>query len=271
MNLCERMKSAFTFSRKLSAVIAVAFILMAACRQQPAGNTQNAQEITVAAAANLTDAFAEMAKRFTAMSGIRVVYSFGSTADLTKQIENGGPFDVFASADAEHVDGLSQRGLIVPETRAIYARGRLVVWTPPQGGVKITRIEDVTGADVKTVAIAKPDLAPYGRATVETLKALNIWSQVEPKAVYGTNVSNTRQFAASGNADVAFLPLALMKKGDGQYIEVDERLHQPIDQALAIIKASGKQDMARRFVNFVLGDEGQAILQQYGYSNPSAK
>src|ERR1044072_838536 len=115
MNLCERMKSAFTFSRKLSAVIAVAFILMAACRQQPAGNTQNVQEITVAAAANLTDAFAEMAKRFTAMSGIRVVYSFGSTADLTKQIENGGPFDVFAFADAEHVEGLSHGGGSVAE------------------------------------------------------------------------------------------------------------------------------------------------------------
>jgi molybdate transport system substrate-binding protein len=62
-----------------------------------------------------------------------------------------------------------------------------------------------------------------------------------------------------------------VKRGEGQYIEVDERLHQPIDQALAIVKASGKQDIARRFVNYVLGDEGQAILRQYGYSNPQAK
>lgn len=268
MNLCEHTKSVFDSSRKLYAVVAVVFVLLAACRQQPA---DNAQEITVAAAANLTEAFAEMAKQFTAKTGIRVVYSFGSTADLTKQIENGGPFDVFASADVEHIEELSQKGLIVPDTRAIYARGRLVLWTAPQGSVKISRIEDVTSADVKTIAIAKPDLAPYGRATVETLKALNIWSQVEPKAVYGTNVSNTKQYATSGNADVAFIPLALAKKGEGQYIEVDERLHQPIDQALAIVKASGKQDMARRFVNYVLGDEGQAILQQYGYSNPSAK
>lgn len=81
----------------------------------------------------------------------------------------------------------------------------------------------------------------------------------------------TKQYASTGNADVAFLPLALMKKGEGQYVEVDERLHQPIDQALAIVKASGKQDMARRFVNFVLGDEAQAILQRYGYSHPPAK
>jgi molybdate transport system substrate-binding protein len=258
-------------SFKLYAVLTIALLLIAGCRQRPAGGQQTAQEINVAAAANLTEAFAEVARQFTAQSGIRVVYSFGSTADLTKQIENGGPFDLFASADLEHIDELGQKGFIVPDSRALYARGRLVIWTPAQGRVKISRLEDITGADVKVVAIAKPDLAPYGRATVETLKALNIWPQVEPKVVYGTNVSNTKQYATSGNADVAFIPLALVKKGEGQYLEVDEKLHQPIDQALAIVKASGKQDMARRFVNFVLGDEGQAILQQYGYSNPSTK
>ncbi|MGA9767523.1 MAG: molybdate ABC transporter substrate-binding protein [Blastocatellia bacterium] len=267
MNLCEHTKSIFYSKRKLFAVVAIAFILLTACQSQQTDN----KEITVAAAANLTEAFAEVAKQFTAKTGIRVVYSFGSTADLVKQIENGGPFDVFASADVEHVDGLGRKELLVPDTQAVYARGRLVIWTPPQGKVKISRIEDVTGADVKTVAIAKPDLAPYGRATVETLKALNIWTQVEPKVVYGTNVSNTKQFATSGNADVAFLPLALMKQGEGQYIEVEERLHQPIDQALAVIKASAKQDQARRFVNYVLSGEGQAILQQFGYSKPAAK
>lgn len=225
----------------------------------------------MAAAANLTDAFAEVANQFTAKTGARVVYSFGSTADLTKQIENGGPFDVFAAADVEHVDELNQKGLSTPDSRAVYARGRLVVWTPPQGRIKISRVEDVAGADVKMIAIAKPDLAPYGRATVEALKALNVWVSVEPRVIYGTNVSNTKQYAASGNADVAFIPKALVKQGEGQYVEVDERLHQPIDQALAIIKASGKQDLARRFADFVLGDEGQAILRRYGYSSPSGK
>ncbi|MFL6275164.1 MAG: molybdate ABC transporter substrate-binding protein [Blastocatellia bacterium] len=271
MRPVEKRWAVFISSYKSCAVLIVGLILLAGCRQQPALDQQNAPEITVAAAANLTEAFAEVARQFTAKSGARVVYSFGSTADLTKQIENGGPFDLFASADVEHVDELSQKGLIVSDSRAIYARGRLVAWTPPQGRVKINRLEDVTSADVKMIAVAKPDLAPYGRATVEALQALNVWSVVESKVVYGTNVSNTKQYVASGNADVAFIPLALVKPGEGQYVEVDERLHQPIDQALAIIKASGKQDLARRFVDFVLGDEGQAILRRYGYSNPSTK
>lgn len=256
---------------KLYATLIIALLMMCGCHRQNVEDSQKQQELTVAAAANLTDAFAEVATQFTAKSGIRVVYSFGSTADLTKQIENGGPFDVFASADTEHVDELGRKGLIVPDSQALYARGRLVMWTPPQGRARLNRVEDIASPDVKTVAIAKPDLAPYGRATVEALKALSIWSQVEQKVVYGTNVSMTKQYASSGNADVAFLPLALMKEGEGQYIEVDERLHQPIDQALAIVKASGKQNMARRFVDFVLGDEGQAILQQYGYNHPLSR
>ena len=246
-------------------MVASASIFFAACGQQ---SPQNTQEITVAAAANLTDAFAEVAKQFTAKTGIRVVYSFGSTAELTKQIENGGPFDVFASADVEHIDELAGKALISPDSRAIYARGRLVLWLPAEGRVAISRVEDVTSPDVKTIAIAKPDLAPYGRATVEALKALNLWSHIEQKVVYGSNVSATKQYAVTGNANVAFIPLALVKEGEGKYIEVDSRLHQPINQAIAVVKASDKQDSARQFVGYVLGDDGRAILRRYGYSEP---
>ena len=266
MKRCRSSHSARDLRRSLYAILVSVSILFASCSQEP----QNAQEITVAAAANLTEAFTELAKRFTAEVGIRVVYSFGSTADLTKQIENGAPFDVFASADVEHIDDLNQKGFTVPDTQARYARGRLVLWSPPQSGVNLNRIEDVTRADVKTIAIAKPDLAPYGRATVEALKALGLWGEVEKKAVYGPNVSITKQYGTSGNANLAFIPLALVKEGEGKYIEVEERLHQPIDQSLAVIKSSAKQELARSFVNYVLGHQGHEILQQYGYSNPSA-
>jgi molybdate transport system substrate-binding protein len=229
------------------------------------------KEITVAAAANLTEAFSEVGKQFTEGTGIRVVYSFGSTADLTKQIENGGPFDVFASADVEHIDALNRGSLIVQGSQAVYARGRLVLWTPPGGRVSIKRVEDIALPEVKAIAIAKPDLAPYGRASVETLKSLNLWQQVETRIVYGQNVSITKQYAMSGNADAAFIPLALVKKGEGDYVQVDERLHQPIDQALAIVKESRRQEAARLFTDFVLGADGQAILQQFGYASRGAK
>jgi molybdate transport system substrate-binding protein len=243
-----------------------AVLLLSNCSRTRESSPQvGSQEITVAAAANLTDAFAELGKGFTSQTGIRVVYSFGATADLAKQIENGAPFDVFAAADAEHVDGLNQKGFLTPGTEALYARGRLVLWTPRGSRIKLDRIEDIRRADVEHIAVAKPDLAPYGRATVEALRALNLWTEVEPKVVYGQNVSQTKQYAATGNAEAAFIPLALVKADEGHAIEVDEHLHQPINQALAVVKSSGKQEAARRFVAYVLGPEGQALLERYGY------
>jgi molybdate transport system substrate-binding protein len=222
-------------------------------------------EINVAAAANLTDAFTELGKEFTARTGIAVVYSFGATADLEKQIENGAPFDVFASADVEHVDRLNSLALLTPQTSNIYARGRLVLWIPPGSPLTLNRIEDITRAEVERISIAKPDIAPYGRATLEALRALNIWEQVEPKVIYGQNVSQAKQYAATGNAEVAFIPMSLVKANEGQSIEVDERLHQPINQAIAIIKDSHRQEASRQFLDFVLSPEGQALLERYGY------
>jgi molybdate transport system substrate-binding protein len=114
-------------------------------------------------------------------------------------------------------------------------------------------------------------VAPYGRAAVESLQALNLWSELEPKVIYGQNVSQAKQYVATGNAEVGFIPLALVKPGEGKYIEIDERLHRPIDQALAVVKTSHKQEWARRFTSFVLSAEGQAFLAKYGYAKPSTQ
>jgi molybdate transport system substrate-binding protein len=159
------------------AALALASLCFASgCARQPPGGTQGVQpEINVAAASNLTDAFEELAKQFTAETGVRVVYSFGATADLAKQIENGAPFDVFASADVSHVDQLNGEGLLTPGARSLYARGRLVLWTPPRGRVQVSSIADITRPEVSHIAVAKPDVAPYGQATVEALRALNLW------------------------------------------------------------------------------------------------
>ena len=225
-------------------------------------------EINVAAAANLSEAFTDLGRRFTERTGIRVVYSFGATADLAKQIENGAPYDVFAAADVEHIDKLSGQGLIAPQTTALYARGRLILWIPANARFKISRLEDLESAEIERIGVAKPDVAPYGRATVEALSKLQIWDKIERKVIYGQNVSQVRQYAATGNVDVAFIPPALVKSGDGQTIEVDEKLHQPINQALAVIRSSQKQEAARQFTSFVLSTEGQATLERYGYSKP---
>ena len=250
---------------------AVLSITLSACLQQSSKNPETESEIIVAAAANLTDAFEELGQQFTAQTGIRVVFSFGGTADLAKQIENGAPFDVFAAADVAHVDALERKGMLTLGTRALYARGSLVVWVPSGSHITIEKVEDLAHKEVERIAIAKPDIAPYGQAAVEVLRALRLWEQLERKVVYGMNVSQVKQFVSSGNAEVGFLPLALVRPGEGKHLKVSEQLHHPIDQALGVVKASGKQEAARRFTDFVLSPAGQTLLQKYGYTKPPAR
>ena len=256
--------------RRASSFIIFSLIVIASApgcsRNAPEAEQAAPPEITIAAAANLTDAFAELGKAFTARTGIRVTFSFGATADLARQIENGAPFDVFAAADVEHVERLSNLGLVAPGTSKVYARGRLILWVPPESKLAVSRLEELTRPEFERVAVPKPDVAPYGRAAVEALRALNLWPQIEPKVIYGQNVSQAKQYAATGNAEAAFIPRALVRPGEGRFIEVDERLHRPIDQALAVVKDSANQDAAQTFTAYVLGPEGQALLERYGYT-----
>jgi molybdate transport system substrate-binding protein len=218
--------------------------------------------LTVAAAANLTSAFAPIGQAFTRETGIQVVFSYASTAQLTQQIENAAPFDVFAAADTGHVDQLIGDAKILPESRVIFARGRLALWDP-KGTIK--RIEDLSAASIRFVAIAKPEAAPYGEAAVESLKSLGIWDTIQPKVVYATNINMAKQYAATGNADVVFTAYSLVQNEPGRIIIVDEKLHKPIDQAVGIVSASARKGEARRFVSFLTGKEGLDILERFGY------
>lgn len=226
------------------------------------------EELNVAAASNLTDAITEIAKQFETKTGIHVVLNYGATGELSKQVENGAPFDVFAAADREHVESLQKLNLVEPDTVNVYARGVLVLWAPPGSKVQLKTLGQVGSPEVERIAVAKPDLAPYGRATVETLKALDLWGRVEPKIIYGENVSQVKQYAKTGNVDLAFLPLALVRPGEGQTVLVPAELHQPIEQAICVPRDSTRKEAARKFVQFVMSVEGQEILKKFGYQSP---
>lgn len=248
-------------------VLAFSFVSSGCAAREDAG--QEKVEIVVAAAANFSEAFEVLGKRFTAQTGVGVSNSFGATAQLSEQIERGAPFDVFASADVRHVDELESKNRLTDNSRAIFARGTLVLWVPLEKGSRINQLGDLANSQVLTIAIAKPELAPYGQAAVEALRAMRLWSQVEPKVVYAPNVAQAKQFAATGNADAAFIPLSLAHDGKGRYIEVDAQLYQPLDHAIAIVRESRKQKEARQFVDFVLSVEGQSVLKSYGYREPA--
>jgi molybdate transport system substrate-binding protein len=249
--------------RRIAILLALASL--SGCRSdQPAAKP----ELTIAAAANLTDVFKHLGPRFEADTGIHPVFSFASTAQLTRQIENAAPFDVFAAADSQHVAELDQKGMLASGSRAVYARGVLALWIPESSKAGIQRMQDLTLKGVRVIAIAKPELAPYGQASVDTLVKLGIWERVKPKVVYAENISMAKQYGQSKNADAVFTAYSLVLHEGGKVIQVDEALHKPIDQELGIMAKSNRQEAARKFVAFLLTGAGKVILAGYGYQSP---
>jgi molybdate transport system substrate-binding protein len=235
-----------------------------ACRHP---NNQRLQ-ITVAAASDLTAAFEEIGREFEATQNIKVVFVFGSTGMLTRQIENGAPMDLFAAANVAYVNQLEQKGLIVPDTKAIYARGRITLWTTADSPLKVETVSDLTRPEIKRVAIANPDHAPYGLAAKQALESAGVWESVKPKLVYADNIRQTLQYAETGNVDVSIVALSLSQQSKGRWTLVPEQLHQPIDQGLAVIKSTHNEQAARAFASFVTGPRGKEILGKYGFAFP---
>jgi molybdate transport system substrate-binding protein len=225
-------------------------------------------KLTVAAAANLTDVFGQVASAFQAKTGVEVVFSYGSTAELATQIDNGAPFDLFAAADTEHVDSLVKTRKLTSDSRTIYALGQLALWMPEGQQSGVRELKDLAGKQIRFIAIAQPELAPYGAATVEVLKGAGLWDAVLPKLVYGTSISMAKQFAASGSANAAFTAYSLVLHEKGTVLKIDSHLHKPIEQAMGIVAASSHLKEAQQFRAFLLGDEGRRILANGGYLLP---
>lgn len=240
-----------------------------ACKDK--SSTTNAPiELTVAAASDLTPAFEEIGRAFESSNKIKVTFVFGSTGMLTRQIENGAPFDLFAAANVSYIDQLEQKGLIIPDTKAIFARGRITLWTPAESTLRLEKISDLARPEVTRVAIANPDHAPYGLAARQALESAGVWEAVKPKLVYGDNIRQTLQYAETGNVEVAIVALSLSMQTNGRWLLIPEELHQPLDQALAVMKSTKNEQAARAFAAFVTGPQGRAVLQKYGFGYKEA-
>jgi molybdate transport system substrate-binding protein len=227
--------------------------------------------LVVSAAADLRFAFEELGKVFQEETGIRVTFNFGSTGQLAQQIEQGAPADVFAAASVSFVEDLVRKGHIIPETQAPYARGFIVLWTREDSPLYFQRIEDVAQAGVRRIAIANPDHAPYGIAAREALQSAGIWDEIQPRLVLGENVSQTLQYAQTGNVDVAIVALSLAVAPSvtgGRYERIPREMHQPIDQALGVVSSTRHEREARAFAEFVNGPKGRPIMERYGFVLP---
>jgi molybdate transport system substrate-binding protein len=237
---------------------------------KPEADKQSAKpvEITVAAAADLAPAFEELGRLFEQETGVKVIFSFSSTGTLAKQIQNGLPADVFAAANVSFVDDLEKQGLILPDSKAKYATGRITIWTRADSPLKIASLADLGRPEIKRVAIANPEHAPYGMAAREALQKLKLWDTVQTKLVLGENIRQALQYAETGNADVAIAALSLSVQSQGRWTLIPEDLHQPLEQALAVIKTTQHEKEARAFAAFINSLQGRPVMKKYGFVLP---
>ncbi len=247
--------------------IALCLALVGAAGSARAG----AQDLRVAAAADLQAALPAIAASFERATGRHVAVTFGSSGNFSTQIENGAPFDVFMSADIEYPKRLEQRGLAERGSLYAYATGRLVLWTRKDSGIDLAPgLGVLADARVRRIAIANPAHAPYGRAAVAAIRHELLYDRVQAKFVLGENISQAAQFAASGNADVGLIALAVARSAAleraGSYVELPPEWYPPIEQAAVVIAASTQKPLATRFVDSLKAAPAQAILRSFGFA-----
>jgi molybdate transport system substrate-binding protein len=235
-----------------------------------------AQELRVAAAADLQFVFQEVSARFQKETGFTVGLTFGSSGNFFSQIQNGAPFDIFFSADVDYPAKLEAAGLVEPGTLSRYATGRIVLWVRRGSPIDINQgLRTLTDARVRKISVADPEHAPYGRAAVAALRHEKVYDKVRDRFVLGENISQAAQFVESGNADIGILALSLVLapplKTEGLYSEIPASFYPAIDQAVVILKSSKQKDLARQFLSFLKRPEIAEFMRSNGLTVPESQ
>lgn len=231
-----------------------------------------AQSATVAVASNMKDAFSEIQTAFSAISKTDLKVIYGSSGNFTRQIMNGAPFDLFISADEQFPLALVNNGKTI-DAGAVYAIGKVVLLTKKSSGIALKNNQgDLANilSRANKIAMAKPEIAPYGHAALEYMKAMDLWNLAKGKLVYGDNISVATMFVTSGAADIGFSALSLAKspaiEKETDYLLLDESLYQPILQRMVLMK--GAPPVAVNLYRFMQSAQARSILLRYGYSVP---
>lgn len=225
--------------------------------------------VTVAVASNFAIAARDLFQRFTEQTGIAVRLSSGSTGKLYAQIINGAPFDVFLAADAERPQLVEASTYGVDGTRATYAVGALVLWSRDERARHRDCRELLIDVDFDHLALANPQTAPYGRAARETLEAMGLWESVSRRVVFGENIAQTLQFAATGNATLGFVARSQVESPSLPDATcawpVPPSMHGSLKQQLVLLTRAENNEAARQFVAFILTPAAREIIVRHGY------
>jgi molybdate transport system substrate-binding protein len=229
-----------------------------------------AQEITVAAAADLQFAMQDIAARFQKETGKTAKVIYGSSGNFFQQVQNGAPFDMFFSANLDYAKKLEAAGLTEPGSFYQYAKGKIVIWVRNESKLDLSSgLQVLLDPSVKKIAVANPLHAPYGQAAVAAMQKENIYDKVKDKFVLGENISETASFVVSGSADAGIVALSLAlspsMKDKGRYAEVPGDDYPPIEQACVTLRSSKSKDTAQQFLSFVKTAAIADVFRSYGF------
>jgi len=220
-----------------------------------------ATSINVVSASSFQAVFSEIAKSFTDDTGITVNFTFGSSGLLARQIEEGAPADVFASASKKYVSDLKKQNLISDE-KSVVATGQLVLIFSE---FTEKTLFDLVSEDIEKIAIANPDHAPYGAAAKDLLKNVGLWDSVKDKLVFGNNIVQTTQFVTSKNADAGFVSISHAAPIGLEFEVIDRDLYDPIEQPIVVVEESNNKDAAIEFISYLSDGKGNQMLKAYGF------
>lgn len=224
------------------------------------------EELLVSAAASLTNAFREIGTAYQdASPGVKVVLNSAASGPLLQQIEKGAPVDVFASADEETMDFAAQRNLIDPAMRRTFTSNRLVLVVPAVSAVTIAGPDDLSGAEVKRIAVGNPASVPAGRYTRDALGQAR-WEALAPKFVYAESVRQALQYVSRGEVDAAFVYASDAASTQGSVkVAAVMATSRPVAYPAAVVAASGHKALAAKFVAWLASPAAQAILRRHGF------
>jgi molybdate transport system substrate-binding protein len=227
-----------------------------------------AQTVKIAAAANLRFILDEIKASYKSTHPkTNIVINLGSSGALVQQITNGADFDLFMAADKTYPDKLKAQGNVTGEVKT-YAFGKLALWSNTLDVSK--GLDILSDKSVHRIAIAKPDVAPYGNRAVECLKYYQLFDKLKEKIVYADNIAQAAQFAQTGNAEVGFLALSLVMAPDmkGTYFIPDTKSYKPVEQAMVLLKGWQSNPEAVKFMKYVLSAACKPVFEKYGFIVP---
>lgn len=250
---------------RLASTVALVLGLTAAASAQP---------VTVSAAISMKEAVSELGRVFTAgRPGVTVLYNWGSSGELQRQIEAGAPIDLFISAAALQMDELEKRKLIVPGTRKVFARNLLSVIKPADSRVDVAKPADLAAARVARIVVGNPRSVPAGQYAEESLRALGLWDRLQPKLVFAENVRQALDYVARGEVDAGFVyttDAAARGRAVKEAFRPGEDTYRPIVYPAAVVVGARQPAIARAFIDLLVSAEGRAVLARHGFEPPPA-